>query len=70
MLPLFAGHETTTNLPSTATPTMMCNPEQRARLAADPEMASSAVEEFLRHEAPTNAMGRIVRTTPRCAASP
>jgi cytochrome P450 len=63
MLLLFAGHETTTNLLSTATLTMMCNPEQRARLAADPEMASSAVEEFLRYEAPTNAMGRIVRTT-------
>ena len=63
MLLLFAGHETTTNLLSTATLTMMRNPEQRARLAADPEMASSAVEEFLRYEAPTNAMGRIVRTT-------
>jgi cytochrome P450 len=63
MLLLFAGHETTTNLLSTATVTMMRNPEQRARLAANPDLASSAVEEFLRYEAPTNAMGRIVRKT-------
>jgi cytochrome P450 len=63
MLLLFAGHETTTNLLSTATLTMMRNPDQRARLAANPELASSAVEEFLRYEAPTNAMGRIVRRT-------
>jgi len=63
MLLLFAGHETTTNLLSTAMLTMMRNPEQRARLAANREMASTAVEEFLRYEAPTNAMGRIVRTT-------
>ena len=63
MLLLFAGHETTTNLLSTATLTMMRHPEQRARLAANPEMASTAVEEFLRYEAPTNAMGRIVRKT-------
>jgi len=63
MLLLFAGHETTTNLLSTAMLTMMRNPEQRARLADNPEIASAAVEEFLRYEAPTNAMGRIVRTT-------
>jgi cytochrome P450 len=63
MLLLFAGHETTTNLLSTAMLTMMRNPEQRARLAANREMASTAVEEFLRYEAPTNAMGRIVRMT-------
>ena len=63
MLLLFAGHETTTNLLSTAALTMMRNPGQRARLAANSELASSAVEEFLRYEAPTNAMGRIVRRT-------
>lgn len=63
MLLLFAGHETTTNLLSTAMLTMMRNPEQRARLADNREIASTAVEEFLRYEAPTNAMGRIVRTT-------
>jgi cytochrome P450 len=42
---------------------MMRNPDQRARLAANPDMASTAVEEFLRTEAPTNAMGRVVRKT-------
>jgi cytochrome P450 len=63
MLLLFAGHETTTNLLSTATLTMMRNPDERARLAANPDMISTAVEEFLRTEAPTNAMGRIVRRT-------
>lgn len=61
MLLLFAGHETTTNLLSTATLALVRNPEQRARFREQPELAGTAVEEFLRYDAPTNAMTRIVR---------
>ena len=62
MLLLFAGHETTTNLLSTATLALMRAPDQRRRLVHEPELAGTAVEEFLRYDAPANAMTRIVRT--------
>lgn len=62
MLLLFAGHETTTNLLSTATLALIRAPDQRQRLADEPELARTAVEEFLRFDAPANAMTRIVRT--------
>jgi cytochrome P450 len=61
MLLLFAGHETTTNLLSTASLALMRNPDQRRRFLAQPELAGTAVEEFLRYDAPANAMTRIVR---------
>ena len=61
MLLLFAGHETTTNLLSTASLALMRNPDQRGRFRRQPELAGTAVEEFLRYDAPTNAMTRIVR---------
>jgi cytochrome P450 len=61
MLLLFAGHETTTNLLSTAALSLMRNPDQRRRFGGQPELAGTAVEEFLRYDAPTNAMTRIVR---------
>ncbi|MET0569726.1 MAG: cytochrome P450 [Hyphomicrobiaceae bacterium] len=62
MLLLFAGHETTTNLLSTATLALIRTPDQRQRFIREPELAGTAVEEFLRYDAPTNAMTRIVRT--------
>jgi cytochrome P450 len=62
MLLLFAGHETTTNLLSTATLALIRTPDQRQRFIREPELAGAAVEEFLRYDAPTNAMTRIVRT--------
>ena len=62
MLLLFAGHETTTNLLSTATLALMRNRDQLHRFVREPELSGTAVEEFLRFDAPTNAMTRIVRT--------
>lgn len=61
MLLLFAGHETTTNLLSTAVLALMHNRDQYERFVGQPELAGTAVEEFLRYDAPASAMTRIVR---------
>ncbi|MFM9846108.1 MAG: cytochrome P450 [Hyphomicrobiaceae bacterium] len=61
MLLLFAGHETTTNLLSTAVLALMRNRDQYERFVRRPELAGTAVEEFLRYDAPASAMTRIVR---------
>jgi cytochrome P450 len=61
MLLLFAGHETTTNLLSTASLSLMRHLDQRELFCRRQELAGTAVEEFLRFEAPTHAMTRIVR---------
>lgn len=61
MLLLFAGHETTTNLLSNGTLALLRHPEQKARLLAEPELASSAIEELLRYDGPSNSMSRVVR---------
>ncbi len=58
---LFAGHETTTNLISTASLHLMRHPEQREvflKLRSDDEIAR-AIEEFLRFDGPTPSMVRI-----------
>ncbi len=57
---LFAGHETTTNLIGNGIRAMLANPDQKARLAADPTLVASAVEEMLRFEGPTGAVVRVV----------
>jgi cytochrome P450 len=58
---LFAGHETTTNLIGNGIRALLANPEQKARLAADPSLIASAVEEMLRFEGPTGAVVRVVK---------
>ncbi len=47
---LIAGHETTTHLIGNGLLALMANPEQMQRLQADPELATGAVEEFLRFD--------------------
>jgi cholest-4-en-3-one 26-monooxygenase len=47
-----AGNETTRNLISGAMLALMQHPEQRARLAGDPSLMPTAVEEFLRWVSP------------------
>jgi cytochrome P450 len=57
---LFAGHETTTSLLTTATKAMIEQPDVRtAFLTLTPRAVPVAVEEFLRHDGPTPAMMRI-----------
>ena len=61
ILLLFAGHETTTNLIGNGfLHTMRCR-DQWERLVADPGLAASAVEEWLRYDGPTGAIARVAR---------
>lgn len=60
MLFLFGGHETTTNLLGSAIAALLAHPEQLARLHADPSLISTAIEEFLRYDGPSNSMVRMV----------
>ena len=53
-----AGFETTTNLIGNMVHTLLRNPEQLARLRADPSLVSAAVEEVLRFEPPVHVDSR------------
>lgn len=59
VLILFAGHETTTNLIASGMFALLQNPDQMAKLEADRSLIPSAVEEFLRFEAPVSTLVRI-----------
>jgi cytochrome P450 len=52
---LSAGHETTTNLIGNGTLALLRDKQARERLAAEPDLASSAVEELLRYDGPVEA---------------
>jgi cytochrome P450 len=59
ILLLFAGHETTTNLIGNGFLYTMRFRDQWERLKADPSLAQSAVEEWLRYDGPSGALARI-----------
>jgi cytochrome P450 len=56
---LLAGSETTTNLINNAILCFIENPDQLARLRAEPELLPSAIEEVLRFRAPLQWMFRL-----------
>ncbi|MBB6347799.1 cytochrome P450 [Nonomuraea muscovyensis] len=58
---LFAGFEPTMNMVANGLSALLAHPGEQARLAADPSLTSTAVEEFLRYDAPTQYTMRIVR---------
>jgi len=58
---MVGGQETTTNLIGNGLLTLMRNPDQLARLRDDPNLLTSAVEELLRYESPSQHTGRIAR---------
>lgn len=60
MLFLFGGHETTTNLLGSAVVALLEHPQQRERLRAEPGLITSAIEEFLRYDGPSNSIARVV----------
>ena len=55
MMLLIAGHETTVNLLGNGLLALLTHPEQRALLQERPELLPSAVEEFLRWDAPVHS---------------
>jgi cytochrome P450 len=62
ILLLFAGHETTSNLIGNGFLYSMKNREQWERLIANPSLAPTAVEEFLRYDGPSGAFARVAAT--------
>ena len=58
---LNAGHDTTTSFITNGIDLLLRFPHQRARLAADPSLLRSAVEEMLRHESPLQIGNRKAR---------
>ncbi|HKV19834.1 MAG TPA: cytochrome P450 [Mycobacterium sp.] len=54
-----AGNETVARLLGWAALVLARNPEQRAKLVADPGLIGGAVEELLRYEAPSPVQGRF-----------
>lgn len=58
---LSAGHETTSNLIANAVVSLLERPTELARLRGAPELLPVAIEEFLRHRSPVQAMFRVTR---------
>lgn len=58
VLLLSAGHETTTNLIGNGLLALLRNPAERAKLAGDPTLVETAVEELLRYDSPVQVTGR------------
>lgn len=57
---LFAGHDTTASVISSAVPALLAHPHERDRLVHDPAIRELAVEELLRFDGSAKAMMRIV----------
>jgi hypothetical protein len=60
---LNAGHETTTNLIGNGLVTLTKNPDEKARLIAQPALIKTAIEEMLRYES-SNQLGNRMAVEP------
>lgn len=60
LLLLVAGHETTTNLLANSVVTLHDRPLDRRRMATDPSVLSSAIEELLRYDSPVQGLSRTL----------
>lgn len=60
ILLLFAGHETTTNLIGNGFFHTMRHRQEWERLLGDQDLATSAIEEWLRYDGPSGALARVV----------
>lgn len=56
---MVGGQETTTNLIGNGLLTLLCHPDEIARLRASPTVLISAVEELLRYESPSQHTARL-----------
>ncbi len=61
VLLLVAGNETTRNLIGNGTLALLKNPDQLQRLAEDPSLLDSAIEELLRYDSPVQLDSRMAR---------
>lgn len=61
VLLLFAGHEASTNLIGNGLNALLRDPAARQKLQEQPELISSAVEEFLRYDSPTQWTARVMK---------
>ncbi len=60
LLLLVAGHETTTNLLTNSVVILRDRPQDRERMARDPAVLSSAIEELLRYDSPVQGLSRTL----------
>jgi len=67
---LVGGNLTTTDLIGNGVWLFLTHPEQLAALKSDPGLASQAVEEVLRYEAPVSATSRIAEADKQVAGCP
>lgn len=59
---LFAGHETTSNLIGNGIRALLTHPAELRRVAAEPALVETAVEEMLRWDGPSHGLARLVAT--------